>query len=174
MSENMKPLFPSVETARLTLRPLRATDAAVLHRIYQSDGVLQYFPIPSPPSPEQMQRFVAAQQAHWEKHGYGNWGLLPRDESDIIGWAGLQYLPELDEIEVGFLLDRPFWGKGYATEAALASLDFGFQHLALDRIIALVHSDNLASRRVIEKCGLYYVDTISLWGMQLMRHERWR
>jgi len=172
MSETTESLFPSIRTSRLALRPLQAADAAVLHRIYQSDGVLRYFPVPSPPSPEHLQRFVAGQQAHWEKHGYGHWGLLPQGEGEIIGWAGLQYLPELDETEVGFLLDRPFWGQGYGTEAALASLHFGFQHLYLDHIIALVHPDNLASRHVIEKCGMAYVDTLSLWGMELMRHRR--
>ncbi|HSJ54329.1 MAG TPA: GNAT family N-acetyltransferase [Anaerolineae bacterium] len=165
-------VFPSIQTARLVLRPFEDADASVLHRIYQSDGVIRYFPIPSPPSLEQMQRFVARQQAHWEKHGYGNWALLPEGEAEIIGWAGLQYLPELDETEVGFLLDRPCWGKGYATEAALASLRFGFKHFPLDHIIALVHPDNLASRHVIDKCGLTYVETISLWGMELMRHLR--
>jgi ribosomal-protein-alanine N-acetyltransferase len=153
------------------MRPLQAADAVTLHRIYQSEGVLRYFPVPSLPSLEQVQRFLAGQAAHWEKHGYGNWGLLPEGKGEIIGWAGLQYLPELDETEVGFLLDHPFWGQGYATEAAQASLRFGFRELALDHIIALVHPDNLASRRVIEKCGLVYVETISLWGMELMRHR---
>ena len=174
MSNTMKPLFPSLRTARLVLRPLQAADAGVLHRIYQSDGVLRYFPIPSPPSREPIQRFVAGQEAQWEKHGYGHWGVLREGEAEIIGWAGLQYLPELDETEVGYLLDRPFWSNGYATEAALASLHFGYEHLALERIIALVHPDNLASRRVIQKCGMSYVDTLSLWGMELMRHERTR
>jgi ribosomal-protein-alanine N-acetyltransferase len=164
--------IPTLLTECLALRPLQPTDAAVLHRIYQTEGVLQYFPIPSPPPLESLQRFVLGQQAHWEKHGYGNWGILPNGESEIIGWAGLQYLPELDETEVGFLLDRPFWGRGYATRAARLSLDFGFGHLGLDHIIALVHADNLASRRVIEKCGMLYVDTLALWGMQLMRYKR--
>ena len=143
----------------------------MLHRIYQSEGVLRYFPIPASPPLEKVQRFVAGQQAHWEQHGYGNWGILPDGEHEIIGWAGLQYLPELDETEVGFLLDRPFWGKGYATEAALASLDFGFEHFNLDHIIALVHPDNFASRRVIEKCGMSYVETLPLWGVELMRYR---
>ena len=97
-------------------------------------------------------------------------GSFARREREIIGWAGLQYLPELNETEVGFLLDRPFWGKGYATDAALASLRFGFGQCNLDHIIALVHPDNLASRRVIEKCGMRYVQTISLWDMELMCH----
>jgi len=96
---------------------------------------------------------------------------VPDGEVEIIGWAGLQFLPELDETEVGFLLDRPFWGKGYATEAALASLEFGFEHFGLDHIIALVHPENLASRRVIEKCGMSYTETLSLWGIELMRYR---
>jgi ribosomal-protein-alanine N-acetyltransferase len=144
----------------------------VLFHIYQTDGVLQYFPNPAPPSAvERVSRFIAGQQAHWERHGYGNWGILPKGEQKMIGWAGLQYLPELEETEVGFLLDRPFWGKGYATEAALASLDFGFASCKLEAIIALVHAGNLASRRVIEKCRMPYVDTIHIWGVDLMRHR---
>jgi ribosomal-protein-alanine N-acetyltransferase len=163
--------IPSIQTSSLTLRPMQTADAEVLHRIYQSEGVLRYFPNPNPPPLERVQRFVAGQQTHWEKYGYGNWGVLPDGENEIIGWAGLQFLPELDETEVGFLLDRPFWGKGYATTAALASLCFGFEHFNLEHIIALVHPDNLASRRVIEKCGMIYVDTLLLWGIELMRHR---
>jgi RimJ/RimL family protein N-acetyltransferase len=164
--------FSSIKTFRLILQPLQLADAVVLHRIYQSEGVLRYFPNPTPPTLEKVQRFITGQQAHWEKHGYGNWGILPQGEKEIIGWAGLQFLPELNETEVGYLLDCPFWGKGYATEAALASMTFGFEHFNLDHIIALVHPDNLASRRVIEKCGMYYMETLLLWGIELMRHTK--
>lgn len=171
MFETADSPYPSFRTPRLVLRPFLAADAEALQRMYQSEDVRRYMPIPSAPSLEQMQRFVARQLAHWEKHGCGHWGLVPEGKEEIAGWAGLQYLPELDEFEVAYALDLPFWGKGYATEAALASLHFGFTHLDLDHIIALVHPDNLGSRRVIEKCGMTYVETISLWGMELMRHR---
>jgi ribosomal-protein-alanine N-acetyltransferase len=164
--------IPTLSTQHLTLRPIVSADAAVLYHIYQTEGVLQYFPNPSPPSLEKVERFAANQQAHWEKYGYGNWGVVPDGEKELAGWAGLQYLPELDETEVGFLLDKSFWGRGYATEAARASLKFGFEHFNLDHIIALVHPENIASRRVIEKCGLSYVDTLPLWGIELMRHRK--
>jgi ribosomal-protein-alanine N-acetyltransferase len=147
------------------------SDSEALHRIYRSEGVLRYFPNPIPPPLEKIQRFITGQQSHWEVHGYGTWGILLHDQGEIIGWAGLQYLPELEETEVGFLLDRPFWGKGYATEAALASLQFGFERFKLDQIIALVHPDNLASQRVIEKCGMTYIETLSLWGLELRRYR---
>jgi ribosomal-protein-alanine N-acetyltransferase len=167
----MKTRFPTLQTARLLLRPLLPVDAETLFQIYQTQGVLRYFPDPNPPQLDRVQRFIAGQQGHWEKHGYGNWGILLEGWSEIIGWVGLQYLPELDETEVGFLLDRPFWGKGYATEAARASLQFGFERFNLDKIIALVHPDNLASQHVIEKCGMLYQEMISLWGLDLKRYK---
>jgi [ribosomal protein S5]-alanine N-acetyltransferase len=159
----------SIQTERLTLRLLQPGDAETLYRIYQGEGVLRYFPSPTPPPLDRVQRFVTHQQAHWEKYGYGNWGILPEGEREVSGWAGLQFLPELNETEVGFLLDPRWWGKGYATEAARASLKFAFEHTPLDHIIALVHPENSASRRVIEKCGMRYVETIFLWGIDLMR-----
>jgi RimJ/RimL family protein N-acetyltransferase len=161
--------IPSLQTSHLKLQPLKYEDAEVLHRIYQSEGILQYFPNPNPPPLEKVQQFITGQHTHWDEHNYGNWGILPEDGCKVIGWAGLQYLPELDETEVGFLLDRPWWGKGYATEAALASLQFGFKHIGLDHIIALVHPGNLASQRVLIKCGMIYMETLSLWGIKLMR-----
>ena len=163
--------IPTLQTGPLSLRPLQEADAATLHRIYQAEGVLRYFPNTLPPPLEKLQRFVTGQQAHWEKYGYGNWGILPAGEREIVGWAGLQYLPELDETEVGFLLDRPFWGKGYATLAARAALRFGFEHFDFDHLIALVHPENIASQRVIEKCGMLYIETIPLWGIELRRYR---
>ena len=167
----MNTQISAVRTARLFLRRLQSDDADVLHRVYQSEGVLQYFPLTVPPPLEKVQRFIRGQEEHWEKYGYGNWGVLPDGGQEIIGWAGLQYLPELDETEVGFLLDHPWWGKGYATEAAQASIKFGFENFSLDHIIALVHPENLASQRVIEKCGLVYQETLPLWGIELKRYR---
>jgi ribosomal-protein-alanine N-acetyltransferase len=167
----MKVEIPSFITKSLILRPLQETDAEALHRIYQTEGVLQYFPNPIPPPIEKVQRFIQNQQAHWEKHGYGNWGVLTEGEAEIIGWAGLQYLVELNATEVGFLLDSPFWGRGYATETAIASLQFGFNRIKLHCIIALVHPENLSSQRVICKCGMDYLETLTLWGIWLKRYQ---
>ncbi len=165
----MEQQFPVLRTRNLTLRLLVPEDAEILHRIYQSEGVLRYFPNPFPPPLERVQRYITSQQSHWKERGYGNWGILPDGADEIIGWAGLQYLPELGETEVGFLLDRPAWGKGFATEAASASLEFGFVQRDLDHIIALVHPENLASQQVVKKCGMIYKTTLRLWGIELMR-----
>jgi ribosomal-protein-alanine N-acetyltransferase len=163
--------IPFLIGPHLTLRPLLPTDAARLHAIYQEEGVLQYFPNPQPPPLERVERFIEGQQKHWAEHSCGNWGILAEGNHEILGWAGLQYLAELDETEVGFLLARPFWGRGFASEAARLSLQFGFETLDLEAIIALVHPGNAASLGVVRKCGLQYVETIPLWGMHLMLHR---
>ncbi len=163
--------IPTLKTERLSLVPFQRSDAVVLHRIYQTEGVLRYFPDTNPPSLERVQRSVDRNLAHWEQYGYGTWGIQPVSEAEIVGWAGLQYVPELDNTEVGYLLDRPFWGQGYATEAARLSLQFAFERLGFDHVIALVHPENIASQRVLEKCGMGYVKTIPLWGIQLMQYR---
>jgi len=161
----------TIKTNRLTLRPLEISDAEVLQRIYQTEDILRYFPPTVSPTLETIQRYVMRQKEHWDKYRYGHWGVVPNGQSQVIGWAGLQFLPELNETEVGYLLDKLHWGKGYATEAAQASIQFGFESCALDHIIALVHADNTASRRVIEKCNMSYTETIHIWGIDLMRHN---
>jgi RimJ/RimL family protein N-acetyltransferase len=78
--------------------------------------------------------------------------------SAFIGFIGLLYQEEWPEgehkTEVGWRIDRLFWGRGLATEGALASLRYGFEELRLERIISIAHPANLASRRVMEKAGL--------------------
>jgi len=164
-------MIPTIHTERLTLRPLTLDDTETLHRIYQTENILQYFPPTPPPTHERIQRFIERQQEHWERDGNGNWGFVPKGESQVIGWVGLTFIPELNETEVGYLLDKPYWSKGFATEAARASIRFGFEDRTLDHIIALVHTDNMGSRRVIEKCGMTYEETIHIWGIDLRKNR---
>jgi ribosomal-protein-alanine N-acetyltransferase len=72
---------------------------------------------------------------------------------------------------VAYLLSKRVWSHGYATEAARAAIQFGFETAGLQQIIGLVHPDNVASIRVLEKCGLGFVNRITLWGMGLSRYR---
>jgi RimJ/RimL family protein N-acetyltransferase len=161
--------IPGLTTPHLTLRPLQESDAPLLHAIHQQEGVLTYFPATNPPSLAAVERYIAGQARHWQDHGYGTWAITLGGEAAIIGWAGLQFLEELDETEIGYLLAPAQWGKGYATEAAQAALRFGFEQANLDHLVALVHPQNHASQRVAEKCGLRYQETIHIWNFDLMR-----
>ena len=135
--------------------------------------VLRYFPSPNPPSRDRIERLIQFQLKHWQEHSYGWWAVClsqPQDSGPLIGWAGLQYLPETDEIEVGYLLGKGYWGRGLATEAAHSSVRFGFDDLGIKTIVGVVHPENIASQRVLEKAGLVYVERANYFGMDVYRY----
>jgi ribosomal-protein-alanine N-acetyltransferase len=148
-----------------------------LYRIMEQRDVLRYFPSPLPPAYERVRHLVREQLDHWQEHGYGWWAVDVRRPEDVarrpggfIGWAGLQYLPETGETEVGYLLDKAYWGRGLATEAARACVRFGFEHLDLPEIVGIVHPDNAASQRVLEKAGLSCVERTVYFNMDCYRY----
>ena len=163
--------IPTLETARVVMRPFTEADAEPLCRILGEKGILRYFPNPDPPPLDEVQRLVAHQLEHWAEHDLGWWAVEPRQDPELIGWSGLQFLPELEEVEVGYLLSRAYWGQGLTTEAASASAQYGFEQLELAKIIALAHPENGASRRVAEKLGMRLVGPTQLWGLDLCRYE---
>ena len=123
--------IPSLFTDRLALRPLVQADASNLHRIYQMEGVLRYFPGQPPPPFESVERYITGQEKHWEKYGYGNWGILPSGQNEIIGWTGLHFLPELDETEVGFILSPSTGAKATPQKSRRLAFPLGLNSATL-------------------------------------------
>jgi ribosomal-protein-alanine N-acetyltransferase len=163
--------IPTIETLHLLLRAWTPEDADAWLRILHEDGILRYFPNQTPPSREKADAYIAHHRVHWEKHGYGHWAVVMCSDGQVVGWNGLEYLPELDETEVAYLLSKRVQGRGYATEAARAAVQFGFETAGLSKIIGLVHPENIGSVRVLEKCGLSFVDRIALWGLEMSRYQ---
>jgi ribosomal-protein-alanine N-acetyltransferase len=90
---------------------------------------------------------------------------------ETIGAAGLQHLEGGPEVEVGYRFLKGHWGQGYATESAQASIYFGFDEVGLDRIVAVALETNIASRRVLEKCGLREVGLTHVYGLEHVKYE---
>jgi len=147
-------LIPTITTARLCLRAFTLDDVDALSRIMGVPEVLRYFPVTTPPTRDQAESFIRRQLDHWHEHGLGWWAIDAVHGDGMIGWAGLQHLPETNETEVAYLIAREHWGQGLAVEAALAGLRFGFETLGKDPIIAVVHVDNIRSYRVLDKLGM--------------------
>jgi len=163
--------IPIIETTHTVLRPFREEDVEMLFTIASQQDIFRYFPTTTPWEREKTERFIQSQLNHWDEHGFGWWGVEPRDQAGLIGWNGLQYLPDTDEIEVGYLMSRSFWGRGWTTEGACASLKFGFDVLGIKSIIAIVHPENIASQRVALKCGMGFVDHTRYFGMECFRYR---
>ena len=105
---------------------------------------------------EMERRIVEHVLADYQKYGYGRLAIEWKATGQFVGFTGLKYLPNCQEIDLGYRLAKNFWGKGIATECGKASLDYGFHQLGLRRIIAIIMPQNTASFRVLEKLGFHY------------------
>lgn len=150
----------SLETERLVLRGWRDDDLDPLAMINADPEVMRYILDGSVRDREQSAAGLRKMVRTWDEHGFGLFAVEVRETGVLAGWAGLavpDFLPEvLPAVEIGWRLDRRFWGRGYATEAAAAALHFGFAERGLDRIISIRHPENDRSARVMEKLGLRY------------------
>ena len=149
-------VVPQIETPRLLLRSWRDEDLDAYARMCADPEVMRY--LPSTLTSEQSEQQIAKFVRHWEERGFGLWAVEIRETGAFAGFVGLQHSEDWPEgehkTEVGWRLDRSYWGQGLATEGALASLHYGFEDLGLERIISITLPENVASRRVMEKSGL--------------------
>lgn len=162
--------IPTLTTDRLRLRPFTEADIDPLHQMLSDPEVLRYMPVTDPPNRQWIERFVTHRIEHWTQHQFGWWAVEPLVLGELIGWSGLTHLPETGEDEVGYLLGKAHWGQGYATEAARACVQFGFEQVGLKQIIALTHPQNTASQNVVKKLGLSFVDQVHYFGMDCYRY----
>jgi RimJ/RimL family protein N-acetyltransferase len=154
-------LHPSVETERLVLRPWRpAEDLDALAAMNADPAVMRWVAPNRPLRREETAEFLDRMVRHWDEHGFGLWAVVPREEEGAphIGFAGLaipSFLPAiLPAVEVGWRLAPAWWGRGLATEAARASVAFGFERLGLRSIVSVIDARNERSLRVAEKLGM--------------------
>ena len=158
------------ETKRLILRELMPSDAESFYDLNADPAVLRYTGDQAFASIEEAKTFLLNYE-DYRKNGFGRWAVMHKDKDMFIGWCGLK-LNEEKQIDLGFRFFQRFWGNGFATEAAMASLAFGFNSLDLDEIVGRASIDNLASIRVLEKIGMHYWKTESCEGIHNARYYR--
>jgi RimJ/RimL family protein N-acetyltransferase len=145
-----------LRTARLLLRGWRETDHAPFAALNGDPMVMEYFP-------ERLTRaesdeLIARIEAGFATRGYGLWALEVRATGEFVGFTGLA-VPSFDAhftpaVEVGWRLARSAWGKGYATEAGVAAIAFGFADAGLDEIVSFTSAANVRSRAVMQRIGM--------------------
>ena len=162
-----------LQTERLLIRPFRLSDAAGFHAMNAVEQVLRYTGDQAFASVEEAELFIRNYD-HYHRYGYGRWALEDRQTGEFIGFCGLKYHPHEDEVDLGFRIPVAHWGKGLATEAAKACLDYGFDRLNMNRIIGRVAKANLASIRVLEKIGMAYCRDFDFDGLPGVIYEIYR
>lgn len=146
-------MVDAIETERLRLRPFEPGDAPSAFGWFGDPVVMRFTPHGPDKSLEETETRLACYGRHQSVHGFSKWIILDRDSNRAIGDSGLMLLPEYGWIDFGYRLARPFWGKGLATEAAFAWVQEALGTLKLARLTGIVHPENAASRRVLQKLG---------------------
>lgn len=160
-----------LETDRLILRQFSEDDAEVNLRLGIDPNVLRWTRQPLDNLEHSLQAIRDFPMSDYRKHGFGRWVVALKSTGQMIGWAGLKFLEDSKEVDIGYRLLSEFWGKGYATEASRPCIDYGFKQLGLNTIIAFVLPDNSASIRVLTKLGLTDIGTAEHFGLTHRKME---
>jgi RimJ/RimL family protein N-acetyltransferase len=121
---------------------------------------------------EESRNLIAFIREQYNKNGIGRWAVVEKETQQFAGWAGLKLITEpinhhTHYYDLGYRFIRRYWGKGFATEAAKASLVYGFGKMQLNEIYGMAHIHNMASQQVLTKVGLQYVETFDYEGDQM-------
>jgi RimJ/RimL family protein N-acetyltransferase len=160
-----------VETERLIVRKWRDSDAGEVAAIYAKPEVMQYIPR-GVWSAEQTQRIVARMRELDEEQGFGFYPIVLKSSGTIAGHCGLGYLEKSGEVENAYVLDSPYWGQGYASEAVNAVLARAFSSTALTRIVAVAMPENARSIAVMKRVRMTELGPARHFGMTVVKYER--
>lgn len=143
-----------LETHRLLLRELSLGDLDFIAEMLAHPEVMYYWP--KCYSRQEAADWIKRQQARYACDGVGYWLAVEKQSLRPVGQAGLLVLlvDGVEELALGYIIHRPFWRMGYATEAALGSRNYGFEKLGLSRVIALIRPENAPSQGVARKLGM--------------------
>lgn len=141
----------TLETERLVMRPPRESDLDDYARMTADGETMRY--MGGTLDREQTWRQIAMMLGHWQIRGYGLWALEEKSGGRFLGRVGFINPEGWPGFEIGWLVGREYQGRGFATEAARAALDWGFANVDEDHVISLIMPDNLASIAVARKLG---------------------
>jgi ribosomal-protein-alanine N-acetyltransferase len=150
----MKTMKNILETKNLILRSFTTDDTETLTRIFSDSITMQFWPKPLDRS--EVQKWIQDSIDSYQISGMGRLAVILKSTGECIGDCGLRTseINGVKENDLGYILDKKFWGHGYATEAAEACLHYGFETLELKRVVANMETRHIASKRVAEKIGL--------------------
>ena len=158
--------IPRIETERLVLRELREADLTAYATMCANPDVMKYIGHGRTLSRAESWQSMATHLGHWCLKGYGLWAIEEKATGMFVGRTGLFYPEGWPGQEVGWTLAKPYWGRGYATEAARAAIEWGFCHTPAKQLISLIVPENVASIRVSERLGQRFSQLVIVKGVK--------
>lgn len=151
-----------LETERLILRPLELSDVDAFFAMNDNPNVSKYLRIPLK-SRDEAEKYIQKIIGEYNKNGIGRFAVILKENNKLIGFSGLKFRPTEENgysnvYDLGYRFAEEHWRKGFATEAALAWLEYGFNTMNLAEIHACAVHDNIGSNAVLRKLGFKFVN----------------
>jgi len=159
-------LLPRIKTERLLLRTYTTDDLESVYLIISDKDVMRFFSADVTVERETVLTSLPRRMEKWKTQGFGQFGVFDKRSEKLIGYCGLQYLDNTNEVEIYYGFFKDFWGKGLATEAAKAVLRFGFEQVELEKIVAVTHPENTASQKVLLKLSFKQKENTVFYGVE--------
>ncbi len=153
------------ETDNLVLREFQSGDAENIYLLNLDQEVIKYTGDEPFNSIQEAERFLANYDQYF-KYGIGRWSVIRKSDAAFLGWCGLRYKEQSEEVDLGFRFHKKYWNQGYATEAAKACIYYGMEKKSIQLIVGRVMKVNTASIAVLKKCGMKYLKDISFSGFE--------
>ena len=144
-----------LETPRLLLREFEITDAESFFLLNSDPDVIRYTGDDAFKNLDEAKTFLE-NYVPYKRDGYGRWAVTLKETNEFLGWCGLRFIEDTRLIDLGYRFFKKHWNIGYATEAARACIEYGFQKLGMTEIIARAMLENIASIEVMKKIGMTY------------------
>ena len=149
------------QSFRLYFREFDENDIQLLYELNSNPNVIKYVHEPAPTIENITSILHNNILPQYTLYGMGRWAVHIKSNNEFIGWCGLKYIKETNEVDLGYRFKENYWGKGYGFEAAKATLDYGFNNRHLKKIMATALPENIASWKIMEKCGMEFMGEIT-------------
>ena len=154
----------TLQTNRLILRPLEISDAQAMFDMNKNPEVHKYLWQTPEKNIEESIKVIDYVQEQYKENKIGRFATILKETNEFIGWTGIKFVNDQTEngntnfYDYGYRLDEKFWNKGYATEASIAWLDYGFNQMKIEKMNAYTHFENGASNHILQKVGFNFIE----------------
>jgi len=160
-----------VETERLILREILPSDVDGMFELDADPDVHKYLGNKPVKDKEQINKIIGFIRQQYTDNGIGRWAIIDKKNNAFMGWTGLKFVTDLtnnhkDYYDLGYRIIKKYWGRGIATESAIASLKYAFEQLKVEEVYAMADCDNDGSNKILTTVGLNYIERFDLDGIK--------
>lgn len=160
-----------ITTERLSLRKIQTDDEDFIIKFLADEELAKYLPLDRPYNANEASTWFDGRLDHWRLNGFGTFIIVLKHSNDVMGYCGIEYVRGTKFIDMRYGLLKCFWGHGYAYEAALAVLQYGFSVHAFSKLYGAAVPQNIPSIKLLQKLGMSKDSEFNVYGQDVSHYS---